>query len=161
MRVALGSFAVLLAACPSDPGPSSAGADTMTVDFSTTDGTATTSSPSTTQGATVGESADTSGGSPTTAAPDTSGGDDPAGCSFVDLCDEGSFCVAPYADNDRGAFVCVDACVGPGDEDSWCFDATACCDPTATCTERGYCVGAGDTDGSSGSDGGSGTTGGG
>ena len=69
-------------------------------------------------------------------------------CNGANPCEAG-FCVAPYADNNRGEFTCVADCVAPGDEASWCFDAAACCDPEATCTERGYCVVPGDTDGTS------------
>ncbi len=59
-------------------------------------------------------------------------------CQGTDACD-GLFCVAPYADNHRGAFACVSECVGPMDEAVWCFDDAACCDPAARCTIRGYC----------------------
>lgn len=60
-------------------------------------------------------------------------------CHGTADCDAAMFCVAPYADNDRGDFACVGECLGPMDEDSWCYDAAACCDPTAVCTIRGYC----------------------
>jgi hypothetical protein len=86
----------------------------------------------------------------------TSGVSDPSttgepddGCSLSRPCEAG-FCVAPYADNERGAFACVEACVGPDEAASWCFDASACCDPDAVCTSRGYCVGP--DDGTSGAD---------
>lgn len=86
----------------------------------------------------------------TTNATSSSGGDEVGGttgvtgghddqCHGPADCDEGSFCVAPYADNERGDFACVAECVGPMDEDSWCYDASACCDPAAVCTIRGYC----------------------
>jgi hypothetical protein len=67
----------------------------------------------------------------------SSGGPDDQ-CQGTDTCD-GLFCVAPYADNHRGAFACVEACVGPMDESVWCFDDAACCDSAAHCTIRGYC----------------------
>lgn len=82
----------------------------------------------------------------------TTGGDVCHGTSF---CGGDGFCVAPYADNDRGAFDCVEACVGPDDEDHWCYDDAACCDPAASCTIRGYCVVPGE---GSSSDGGSGSS---
>lgn len=87
-----------------------------------------------------------------TGAPDpstTGGGDD--GCSLSRPCEAG-YCVAPYADNERGAFACVEACVGPNEAASWCFDASACCDPEAVCTSRGYCVVPDDGTSSSGAD---------
>lgn len=74
----------------------------------------------------------------------SSTGDDVSGCNVANPCEVG-YCVAPYADNDRGEFACVPDCVMPGDETSWCFDAAACCDAEATCTERGYCVSPDDT----------------
>lgn len=97
--------------------------------------------------ATTGSSTD--GGDPSmsgtetssTGAPDptTTGDGDDEGCSLSRPCEAG-YCVAPYADNERGAFACVEACVGPNEAASWCFDASACCDPEAVCTSRGYCV---------------------
>lgn len=107
----------------------------------------------------TGSSSD--GGDPTTPGTEsasTSGVSDPSttgepddGCSLSRPCEAG-FCVAPYADNERGAFACVEACVGPNEAASWCFDASACCDPEAVCTSRGYCVGPDDGTSSSGAD---------
>jgi hypothetical protein len=101
------------------------------------------------------------GGVPTTTSTEgtsTSGAADPSttgepddGCSLSRPCEAG-FCVAPYADNERGAFACVEACVGPNEAASWCFDASACCDPEAVCTSRGYCVGPDDGTSGSGAD---------
>lgn len=95
-----------------------------------------------------------------------SGGAGTDACHGTTTCDAG-FCVAPYADNDRGPFACVDACVEAGDEARWCYDDDACCDPAASCTIRGYCVvegsssssSSGDAGSSSGSDSGSGSSG--
>lgn len=92
----------------------------------------------------------------------SSTGIDDGQCQGTDECGA-QFCVAPYADNVRGAFACVDACVGPVEETKWCFDDAACCDPAAHCTIRGYCEveGATTTGGSDSTsdDGGSSSTG--
>jgi len=143
------SLAVALAtttACPNDPGDSTDSGNTIAADStlttapsedssSTTDAVdeSTTMSPSTT----VSDESSSSGG----------GG---LGCGNANPC-AGGYCVAPYADNDHGEFVCIADCVLPGDEASWCFDASSCCDPEATCTERGYCVLPDDMTGSSSS----------
>lgn len=86
----------------------------------------------------------------------STGGGDPSACSASSPCRQDSYCVAPYANAVRGTFECVDACVGPDDEDHWCFDASACCDPAAVCTIRGYCISPG---ASTGTDGGSSSSG--
>ncbi|HET6586096.1 MAG TPA: hypothetical protein VFG69_21710 [Nannocystaceae bacterium] len=75
-------------------------------------------------------------GNATTDAASTTGPDDR--CHGTDECPQ-QFCVAPYADNVRGAFACVSECVAPMDESVWCYDDAACCDAAASCTIRGYC----------------------
>ena len=143
-----------LTACPTDPGSSSSDQGSLSGDASSTAAVATFS---TTTGDELGDTSGSAG--PSTSAPaDTSTGGEGNGCNVANPCDAGGFCVAPYADNDRGDFACVENCVEPGDENSWCFDAAACCDPTASCTERGYCVAPGGSDGSS-SDAGTGGSG--
>jgi hypothetical protein len=69
----------------------------------------------------------------------SSTGVDDGQCHGTDECAASEFCVAPYADNVRGAFACVSECVGPMDESVWCYDDAACCDATAACSIRGYC----------------------
>jgi hypothetical protein len=109
----------------------------------TTEDTGSEPIPGTTTTFTTGDDASTSSG--------TESGDAGSSCNG-EMCSADTFCVAPYANAVRGPFACVDACVGPMDEDHWCFDASACCDPTATCTIRGYCIAPGG--GSSSDDGG-------
>jgi hypothetical protein len=96
-----------------------------------------------------------SSSSTTAVDPSSTGGDDDS-CSLSRPCETG-WCVAPYADNQRGAFACIGTCVELDDPASWCFDASACCDPAATCSARGYCVvatdeGSGSSESSSGGD---------
>jgi hypothetical protein len=133
------TFALLLAtACPGD--------DSDTDSTQTLAPESMTSSPnedssSTSSDPTTDPSTDPTTTSSTTAPSEdsSSSGGGADGCNAANQCEAG-YCVAPYADNDRGDFVCVPDCVVPGDESSWCFDAAACCDADATCTERGYCV---------------------
>jgi hypothetical protein len=121
-------------------------------DETSSTGLASTQTTSTSAGSSTSNAGDEVGG--TTAA---SGGNDDQ-CHGTADCDE-AFCVAPYADNDRGPFACVSECLGPMDEDSWCFDAASCCDPTAVCTIRGYCEAASaDSSSSTTTDAGDGTS---
>lgn len=109
----------------------------------TVSGSAATTTTTTSEPSTSGGEQETTG---------TTGGD--GQCHGTDDCGTG-FCVAAYADNHRDPFACVDACVGPQDESSWCYDTAACCDPLAVCTTRGYCEAPG-ADSSSSSDDGTG-----
>jgi hypothetical protein len=105
--------------------------------------------PTTSTGDGVDAGTEDNAASETMAAPTSEAGSDPGStgssgggpddqCFGTDECGDG-FCVAPYADNVRGAFDCVVECVGPDEEGKWCFDDAACCDPLAHCTIRGYC----------------------
>ena len=138
---------VLFAACPNDPDGSTDSTQTLSPESTMTTAPSEESSSTTTD---AGDDTTSTATSLTTAPSDdsSSSGGDASGCSVANPCELG-YCVAPYADNDRGEFVCVPDCVMPGDEASWCFDDMACCDAEATCTERGYCVSPDDTTSSS------------
>jgi hypothetical protein len=108
------------------------GEQAMTLSGTLEDSSSSGAATSTAAGATTAEDSGASDSGSST------GGDADA-CHGSDDCGAGSFCVAPYADNHRDPFACVDTCVGPDDEGQWCFDDAACCDAAAVCSIRGYC----------------------